>query len=256
MVITEDGIVDYITCPLRYCFLWHYEVESQEPRYLYRQYVRTGLSAAFKLLHRRQLTLKTLQTEMRSRCQGLTNSAWPFLESVITRYAAEIKDYQVVAYDLPTIVDVGGHRYVGCLDVLFIEGGSLVAAHVDDLPSYVTDSVRRVVNGVVQHGAPQVVLEEAEYRGLPVSWRSLVLRGGGMQSSVVPETALDTDYLTVLGHDIENWAFSPRYHRSSCRNCGFSPVCNPKWALPERLRVAGIARRTLMTELEHARDTG
>jgi hypothetical protein len=236
MVITEDGIVDYLVCPLRYAFLWHYGLDVPEPRRLYRQCVRSGLSALFRLLHEGRLNLDNLREVLKPEAARLPQPLQPFIDAVLVKYAAYMKDRRVLAYDLPVTLTVDTTVFAGTLDVLFEEEDVVAAAHVDDLPSSIDPRARTALMGLLQDGFQDSIRDEIADRGQLLDWRSLVLRGAMIQEESVAPTKANTAFLSVVGRCIESQAFHPRWHRASCRSCGFRPVCSAKWAMRKHLK--------------------
>lgn len=253
MVITEDGIVDYIVCPLRYAFLWHYNVNAPEPRRLYRQCIRSGLSVLFRLLHEKRLDLNNLREALKPEMDRLPEALRPFIDSVMIRYADSMRDRQVLAYDLPVTTMINGVVFVGVLDVLFEEeGGIVAAAHVDDLPSSLENGARHALMGLVQDGFHDSIRDEIAARGQLLDWRSLVLRSTEIREESVPPAKLDASFLQAIGRCIDFRAFYPRWHRASCRSCGFRPVCDAEWATTERLSHPRSSSTILRARIQNA----
>jgi len=237
MILTEEGIVDYLVCPLRYAFIWHYNLPVPEVRRLYRQCVRSGLSACFRLLHEGQMNLDNLREAMQPDILSLPKELRMFMDTVMVRYANSLLGRRVLAYDLPVTVDAADITFAGVIDVLLEEDGNVVAAHVDDSPSSLEIRAKHAVFNLIQLGLPTDVTVEAANRGQYILWRSLRLSGSGIEEETknILGSPKQITFLENIGHCVKAKAFHPRWSRSACRSCGFCTVCDPEWGLPERV---------------------
>jgi len=248
-VIPEDGLAEYIICPLRYAFVWHYEVDPPGQAYAVRACLRTGLSELARLQYEHRLTAATVSRVLRPMGGRLENTHFMYVHGALVKYAAVLAERQVLAFSAPSRVRVGDSLFVGVADVIHKEEDSIVFSHMNGLPFATASEMDAMIVQSVRDGMSS--LEASVKRnGLRVVWRSLHPQGAAIVEEDIRPMYGVRPLLGAISRGIRNHAFYPRWHSSVCRRCGFQSVCSPKWCSARVLRRPGVAREGIVQEMQ------
>jgi len=249
-IITVDALVDYIICPLRYAFLWHYQVSPPGGTDRYQDYLRACFAHAATLAHDRKLNYKTLTTALSRIETDLPAHVRGAVHGAVTKYAVAFARGRMVGYQVPVRRQVGNHVFAGQIDAIHLRDGVLRCICINDLPSAIQERVGPMFVGVLQHCMSADITDTLHRRNIPIKWISVRLVGSELSETSASLYEYPRSIMSAVARGIQAQSFYPRGHRGICRSCGFSNVCGLKWCSTRALLRSKTTATEIQRELE------
>jgi len=245
-IITEDGLADYLRCPLRYAFVWHYGIDPDEKHTKFKALLRTALSMLYRCGFDGDLTLSAMKRST-AKLAAEHPQVWTNIWGILLKHSAYVKDAHVIAYSIPTKTKTESGIFTGMIDLATFEADKLVLSRLSSPDS--TTASGSIITDCVRHGFASTVLYEAGQRNLTSVWQDMSLVRSTICFNIMRDAVDTRPFLAAVMRGIATQSFYPRVNPGVCLGCYFKQACSPKWCAVERLRTPLQTREEILSEL-------
>ena len=248
-IITEEALEDYVRCPMRYAFIWHYGIDPDETFCKFRSLLRSALTCLYKCRYETSFTQADI-TAYTKDVASIAGPVWPHIWGILLKHAVHIKDWLVVAYSVPTIIRAGNFKFTGIVDLVASEEHTLRIVHLHSYTSSTTDASASLLTDSVRSGFSNSVLTKAYKTFALVQWQSMSVVRSTMYFRNLPDVQDVRPFISSVGRGIGSTSFYPRGNTHTCYGCYFGSICNTKWCTTERLRKPNETKDEILSELK------
>lgn len=248
-IITEEAIEDYIRCPMRYAFIWHYGIDPTDSFSKFRSLLRDSLHQVYKCQYENRFSLKQIQ-EATVDIARTAGPAWPHLWGILLKHSTRLESKTVLAFSVPTVVRVGDYKFSGMVDLVTKDEKVLKLYHLQAYSPNTTDASADLLTDCVRAGFSQSVLHQADKMSLETNWSSMYLIGASLHFTPLKAQIDVRPFLASVGRGIAAQSFYPRGNAHTCRACCFRSICDTKWISLEKIRTPNVTREDIIKEFK------